>query len=321
MGIRVPWTKVLVIFFTVLGVLLLTHTQVQAKPGAKRRPAQAAPNPSEEDEINWGFGEESDSARKTSKRKSEVAVTKKESDGPREFSNAWIKLAIRKVATLRANCIKKKNCNPKLLKDYEDVLQSFDKVKGKVDGLAEENRTLNHQLRISQQTNMLASRLSCNKRALRRELLLDEGISENGSIVFKKNVVSANGAVCWSNSKKKKEASITVCEWPLAINILTKAEIDRMPVIRTREYLFDPNECLNAVRVVDESAKGKKTTELNYKECEKEWNNKSFSDLDRETEVRKVDIIGACYRYYLLPPRGSTSGRVNPDTSTPQKAK
>ncbi|MDZ4676946.1 MAG: hypothetical protein SGI74_05490 [Oligoflexia bacterium] len=240
---------------------------------------------------------------------------------PQDFTTAWLKRTLRKVITWKENCLKKKNCeNPKVLKDVEDVLKAFDQMKDKAIGLGEENRGLKNQLRISQQTNMLASRTVCNKRTLKRELLLDEGIAENGSILFPKNVVGGTGGTCWSNSRRKKDATIVLCEWPLAINILTKGEIDNMPVIRQREYLFDPNECLQAVRVTDENNKGKKITELNYKECEKEWSAKSFTDLDPDQEIRKVDIIGACFRYYLLPPRDSKTGRVNPETSTPQKA-
>ncbi|MCC6276382.1 MAG: hypothetical protein IT289_00550 [Oligoflexia bacterium] len=230
-----------------------------------------------------------------------------------ELTPAWVRAELRKVATAKANCARKNCSSLKLYQDYQRTLQSLDLLQERSAGLTEEAKSLRNAVQICQSGNSLSYRVGCDKRQLRKELLLDHGIEENGSPLFPKVEVHGANAVCWSNSRKKKIATIVLCEFPLAITVMTKGGTSKQPMVRHREYLFSPNQCIEAVRITDESSQGKRVSELSYKDCEKEWNNKNFQELDESNEVRKIDIIGACFRYYLLPNRGSKAGRTNPD--------
>ena len=108
----------------------------------------------------------------------------------------------------------------------------------------------------------------CLKKDLLKDVLLDYGVNVNGSNLFSKKPVGEAGGVCWTNSKKKKEATISICDYPLAIFIKTLGGVEKDPVIQDKQYLFSLNTCdLVAFHSHEISRLGNKETFLTYDDC------------------------------------------------------
>ncbi len=239
-------------------------------------------------------------------------------DKNHSYSIIEIKILLKSLASKKALCLQKKCKDLKTYIEFENVLKSFEDLKELTEVKLQENRFLKNELAIqSKPFRQLASQntaQSCYKKALLNELLLNEGIDKNGSVLFPKKAVGGGGAVCWANSRKKKEATITLCEFPLAINIQTKGGGEAKTVTRSREYLFQINGCdLLAVHTTDESQTDKKETSLTYTTCIQSWNKRTADANMSGAEVQLMeDTIGYCFREHLLPPLNAKAGRINP---------
>jgi hypothetical protein len=260
-----------------------------------------------------------------------------------EYPTNKITGLLQKVVTQKTKCLKdiKKNKAPagvckqmKLLVAMENLLRSYIKVKTRADlaaqkteYLSQENMNFKNLLKSTREPTSVKESQSCYKPELLKLLMLNEGVAYNGNTLFSKKPVPGGQGVCWTNSKKKKEATISFCEFPLAINIQTSGGPDRYPVRRERDYLFSVNGCdLQAVHIVDKDAKGEYETFLNYDLCLEQWNKRTADAAMTKAQVRLMeDTIGACFREHLLPPRHMVGGRTNPlirapsgDSPTPQ---
>jgi hypothetical protein len=194
------------------------------------------------------------------------------------------------------------------LKGHITLFDDFEIVKN-------ENQSLKRQDMIEKKSAPLRRNSLCLKKFLLAEQMLNLGLTESGSVIYSRQPTGGVGAVCWSNGRKKKEATMTLCNFPLAIRIDSKGGSDVSPVIRQREYLFDLNGCdLLSVRLVDQDAKGERTTLISYATCLEQWN-KRLADATMTPDQTKVmaDTIGFCFRERLLPPREeSRTGHDNP---------
>jgi hypothetical protein len=125
--------------------------------------------------------------------------------------------------------------------------------------------------------------------------------------------------VCWSNSKKKKEASIYLCNFPQAIFIDTRGGQDKIPTRRHKEFLFSLDGCdLLSVHIHDSDPKGEVESFISYDQCIEKWNKRTADALMTPKEVSLMeDTIGFCFREYLLPPRNEKNGKSNPTVRLP----
>jgi hypothetical protein len=233
---------------------------------------------------------------------------------PRAYSTGELIALLRDVEKRKAKC-KQQECESlDSLTKFVQVLESFISFKAKSDVVAEENRFLRNQIKAGRMPANLLEPKGCLKKILLNEVLIENGISENGSVLFPKKAIQGTAAVCWANSRKKKEATITVCDFPLAVNVLTKGGDPLNPVTRSREYLFELNGCdLIAVHLVDELPQGKFETTISYQTCLQNWNKRTADAAMTPAQVQLMeDIIGFCFRQRLLPPREAKTGRKNP---------
>jgi hypothetical protein len=233
---------------------------------------------------------------------------------PKTYATGELKALLRDVEKRKKKCKASKCDALDSLTKFEQVLASFISFKEKSDVLAEENRFLRNQIKAGRSPANLLETKGCAKQILLNEVLIENGISSNGSALFPKKAISGTPAVCWANSRKKKEATITVCDFPLAINVLTKGGDSLNPVTRSREYLFELNACdLIAVRIVDELPQGKFETTISYSTCLQNWNKRTADAGMTPAQVQLMeDIIGYCFRERLLPPREAKAGKKNP---------
>ena len=234
------------------------------------------------------------------------------------YSPVELKNLVRSVYVRKSQCQKAKCRDLKTIVEFENLLNSFIALKEAFEATHKENLLLKNEISIlSKSSRKIATNMpvqTCYKKQLLNELLLNEGIEKNGSVLFPKKNIAGTAAVCWANSRKKKEASITLCEFPLAINIQTKGGGETKPIIRSREYLFQVNGCdLVAVHIKDESAQSKFETSISYNTCIQNWNKRTADAAMSKTEVQLLeDTIGYCFREHLLPPVNSSGGRANP---------
>lgn len=250
-------------------------------------------------------------AKKPAKKVQSIEVQRKEVPN---FSTGQLRNFLKKATVKRVQCELKKCPGLAILKEYERVLQSFIMTKDMGDYLAEENRLVKQQLRIVESSQPIREGDVCLKTHILKQLMLDNGITENGSVVYSKRPMGTMGGVCYSNNRKKKDASVILCHFPLAINIYTKGGTDANPITRRREYMFKPNGCDPAsLAVYDEDVKGLRETSISYQTCVEEWN-KRLADATMTQEDIKLmeDTIGFCFRQHLLPPHNEKSGRENP---------
>jgi hypothetical protein len=211
----------------------------------------------------------------------------------------------------------------KLLLAMEGLLQSYLTVQAHAEAEVAKEKALedknNYLLKESEalkanfkdtQGPKLPSAIRCYKSSLLQDLLLSLGIPENGSSVYSKRPIPGGEGVCWTNSKKKKEASVNLCNYPLAISVETRGQSFK----RNKEYLFSLNGCdLVSVTSTDNFPKGSRATFITYDQCLFQWNKRTADAAMSSSEVALMeDTIGFCFREHLLPPRTDHNGRKNP---------
>jgi hypothetical protein len=202
-----------------------------------------------------------------------------------------------------------------LLKSYISLQTKSDNLKSKNNFLITENKNLKHELEDPRNPASYIETPDCFKRGILKKLMIDEGIPENGSALFVKKPAPLGKGNCWSNGKKKTEATITLCDYPLAINIETRGGLEKSQITRQREYLFSLNGCdLMSIHITDQDRNKKTETFIAYDECAKQWNKRTADAAMTKEQVKRMqDTIGVCFRENLLPPRESKNGRDNPN--------
>ncbi len=242
-----------------------------------------------------------------------------------EYPPAQVKKLLVKIQEERKQCLKPIYQRPpvcrsgKLLDAFEGVLLSYLKVQERAESeLVKQKETQNKNDYLSKQTEMIRTTLrdiasqspklekrECYKPYLLKKIMLDEGITENGGVLFSKHPLPGANGICWSNSKKKKEASIYLCNFPQAISIDTRGGTDRAPTRRRKEFLFSLSGCdLLSVHIHDSDHSGERESFVSYDQCIEKWNKRTADALMSSKEVTLMeDTIGFCFREYLLPPR------------------
>lgn len=256
-----------------------------------------------------------------------------------EYPAAKVKQLLAKIETEKKECRKPVYQRPpvcrnvKLLDAFEGVLQSYLVVQTRAAAEVKKQKELqNKNDYLNKQATMLRTTVkdlngqpaqlekrSCYKPMLLKKLKLDEGITDNGGVLFSKHPMMGGPGVCWSNAKKKKEASIYLCDFPLAISIDTRGGSDRLPTRRHKEFLFSLDGCdLISVHVTDTGVNGDKESYISYDQCLEKWNKRTADALMSKQEVTLMeDTIGFCFRENLLPPRDEKNGRWNPSLRRP----
>ena len=209
-----------------------------------------------------------------------------------------------------------------LAKAYISIHKRSEALTTSLSYYQQEDAGLRNELKAERSPASLEKYDGCFKKDLLKKLLIDYGVNSNGSNLFSKKPVGENG-VCWTNSKKKREATISICDYPLAVFIKTKGGEEKDPILQDKQYLFSLNSCdLVAVHTQDQSRKGPKETFLTYDACRTQWNKRTADAAMDTTQVRLMeDTIGACFREFLLPPRSEKGGRSNPNLPPPPQAK
>jgi len=256
-----------------------------------------------------------------------------------EYPPAEVKKLLFKIQEEKKQCLKPVYQRPpvcrsgKLLNAFEGVLLSYLKVQERAENeLVKQKEIQNKNDYLSKQTEMIRTTLKdiasqtpklekreCYKPYLLKKIMIDEGITENGSLLFSKHPLPGANGVCWSNSKKKKEASIYLCNFPQAISLDTRGGTDRAPTRRHKEFLFSLDGCdLLSVHIHDSDMKGERESFVSYDQCIEKWNKRTADALMSSKEVALMeDTIGFCFRDYLLPPRTEKNGRLNPTLRQP----
>jgi hypothetical protein len=256
-----------------------------------------------------------------------------------EYPPAQVKKLLFKIREEKKQCLKPVYQRPpvcrsgKLLDAFEGVLVSYLEVQERAESeLAKQKEIQNKNDYLSKQTEMIRTTLkdmasqnpslektSCYKPFLLKKIMLDEGITENGGILFSKHPLPSANGICWSNSKKKKEASIYLCNFPQAISIDTRGGTDRSPTRRHKEFLFSLDGCdLLSVHIHDSDRTGERESFISYDQCMEKWNKRTADALMSSKEVALMeDTIGFCFREYLLPPRTEKNGKINPIVRLP----
>ena len=240
------------------------------------------------------------------------------------------------VVEKRRKCLAKQTSKPvgvcaevKILYQLETLAKAYIQQHKKADAYVmqndffrQEDIGLRNELRAIRSPASYEEAPGCYKKVFLQELLTNYGVNVNGSALFSKKPVGTNGGVCWTNSKRKKEATITLCDYPLAIFIKTMGGVEHDPEIRDRQYLFSLNGCdLVAVDIHDDSRRLRKETFLTYDQCRTLWNKRTADAAMTPVQVKTMeDTIGACFREHLLPPRAEKNGRVNPNLPPPPEA-
>jgi hypothetical protein len=224
---------------------------------------------------------------------------------------------LRQVATRRGNCEKAKCSKVALLKQFEEQLKQYQALLKHDQYLIIENATLKSQISSLDNAKPINDKKDCYKKDLLKEILIDHGILENGGATFSKKPMLADKSRCWTNARKKTGASVTVCEFPLAINVQTSGGDTAQTTNRLHEYIFDLNECdLLTVHIRDEFAQSNQSpidTRLSYSMCLSQWNQRTADAAMTKAQVELMeDTIGFCFREHLLPPRSAKAGRKNP---------
>lgn len=233
---------------------------------------------------------------------------------PSQMSTSQLEKLMRKVATRKARC-EQKNCDTlKILIEYSDALKVLVRNQKELGFRRAENKFLNKKPKSNRGIASVAKGKGCLKKHILKESLVNHGIQHGGSILFSKKATDRTDSICWTNAKKRVEGTISVCNFPQGIIMRTKGGPDTGDVIRERHYFFGANKCdLTAVKIVDDWAKGKTETSITYNECMKHWNKRTADAAMTPKQVRLMEnMIGFCFRNYLLPPRGSLSGYKNP---------
>jgi hypothetical protein len=226
-----------------------------------------------------------------------------------------IKKLLRKVATERANCERSGCTKAKILKLFEESLKSYADLLGHDRIMISENASLRSQLKTLESAIPTKENHSCFKTDLMREVLINYGISENGDSIFSKKSMQQSDSQCWTNGRKKIPSTVTICSFPLAINIQTMGGSSSHSIARLKEYIFALNGCdLLTVHIKDEGEKNQaRETHLSYNMCIEKWNRRTADASMNPQEVALMeDTIGFCFREHLLPPMRSKSGRQNP---------
>lgn len=216
---------------------------------------------------------------------------------------AELKEIQRKIKTQKANCERDKCDDLKTLTQYERVIEVAIDSKAKVDLLKEENKSLKDQAEAIQKSLPLAKNKSCLKPRMLLEKMIELGIDENGSLIYSKRPQGMEAAHCWSNGKRRKEATATLCEFPLAINILTKGGKPGQLTEKRIENFFDLRACnLVSVRIIEESVKGKKETFLSLPTCMAQWRKRGADATMTKAQIETMEqTIQQCFQYKLLP--------------------
>jgi hypothetical protein len=209
-----------------------------------------------------------------------------------------------------------------LAKAYISVHKKAEIFQAKSNFADQENDGLKNEMKAVRSPASFDKYDGCLKKDLLRDILLDYGVNVNGSNLFSKKPVGEAG-VCWTNSKKKKEATISICDYPLAIFLKTMGGVEKDLVIQDKQYLFALNACdLVAFHRLETSRRGPVETFLTYDECRVQWNKRTADAAMTPTQVRLMeDTIGACFREHLLPLRAEQGGRANPHIPPPPEAK
>lgn len=204
-----------------------------------------------------------------------------------------------------AECLEE-NCEDlKFLQSVLNLQNSLIDEKQKVQALTEEKRLLKEQIKPGKPYNEKLD--SCRKTEVRKELLTKLGIIENGGLIYSK--ISPQGGIkasCWSNGRKRAEVTSTMCDFPLAITLNTRSGELASPIIRSVEYFFLSNGCdLDSVKIVEENSKTKDEFKLTYDSCGEKWK-AVLTKPEAATDKANQSYLSLCFRYFLLPPRGSS---------------
>lgn len=214
-----------------------------------------------------------------------------------------LKVLRRDVATKKANCEKTECEDMKLLKSFDEALKDLTKSNELVDLLKQENLTLREQAKTLQKSQPLQPTKECKKKEIFSTKMKELGINENGSLIYNKSPIKGANAQCWANNKKKKDATVVLCEFPLAVNILTKGgRADRQTEMGV-QYMFALNSCdLIAVKLTEKNPNFEKETHLSAKTCVEQWNKRgSDATMTKEQQEIMEETIQECFKYQLLP--------------------
>ena len=229
---------------------------------------------------------------------------------------ASVKSLLRKIATQRANCEKMKCSKVELLRQFEASLKSYQILYDHDRLLEQENSALKTQAKIIQSARPQYAHHTCYKKDLLKTTLIDYGISENGDSIFSKKSMMAKDSRCWTNARKKLAGTVSVCEFPLAIDIQTTGGDSSSVISRFREYVFDLNGCdlLTAHIRDEEQSRQIQETRLSSQMCQEQWNKRTADALMTSQQIQLMeDTIGFCFREHLLPFKKSRGGEKNPD--------
>ncbi|MBK9293148.1 MAG: hypothetical protein IPM57_01695 [Oligoflexia bacterium] len=216
-----------------------------------------------------------------------------------------IKELRRTYSTEVANC-KKNECEDlEILEQLNYSLEELQYLYDKAALLAEENSTLKEQAKTIKKSQpvRVSKKNQCQKKEILNRKMKELGINENGDIIFSKRPVSGTSGKCWANSRNKKNATVVLCEFPLAVNILTRGgEADKLTETGL-QYMFDLNGCdLIAVKRTEENSKFKTESDLSLKTCVEEWNKRGSDALMSKEQVQIMEeTIQECFKHELLP--------------------
>lgn len=214
-----------------------------------------------------------------------------------------LKKILRDISTKKANCQREKCENLKLYMEYEEVLKSAIETQTKTDLVLEENQSLKSQAENLESKLTLPKEGGCDKARILKEKMIELGINKNGNLIYSKRPMGMEGSQCWSNGKKKKEATLTLCEFPLAINILSVGGDSAKLTERRQEYIFDLKGCnLVSVKISEETQGKQKAKVLTTPHCIQNWNKRTADAAMTKDQVRLMEeTISQCFKYGLLP--------------------
>jgi hypothetical protein len=252
-----------------------------------------------------------------------------------EYPQAKVKDLLKKVRKEKklcatANTWKPNVCrNQKLLLAMEGLLESYLQVQQRAETdtlkkktaddqnayFVKQEEILKNSLKSLSTKSNYATSKQCFKPALLKQLMIDQGITENGNSIYSKHPIPGGEGVCWSNSKKKKEATVSLCNYPLALYLETRGGKTAIPTKRQREYLFSLNGCdLLSIHFSDVDQHGtERETFISYDQCMTQWNKRTADAAMAPAEISRMeDTIAFCFREHLLPPRNGKNGHNNP---------